>query len=396
LEKAQVTGSAKNRFHIATRTGYGKLGAWASILLNFVLFIVKGILGLITGSLSLIADAFHTLSDMGTSIIVLVSFYIVAKPSDKEHPFGHGRAEFISAIIMSTILAITSFELLKSSIDRILHPKPFLAAWWVIGIILLTVVLKEGLAFFSRSLARKINSPALKADAWHHHLDAISSLFVVIAFIFSHFNFPNLDGPAGILITLIILYSAYSIAKGPIDNLLGVTPDEKILDQIEEITLRFPEVKGIHDIIVHNYGEIRIITLHIEIEENLSFVRAHQIAENVDKTLRQELNAYVTVHYDPVMRRTPTYLEIEKKLQEFCRTTKECHSFHDLRIYGRENNLRVMFDIVSDPNIKNISERKLIEQCQQYLMQEVPEIKKVIIKVEPKFSISRKSRHNES
>ena len=396
MDKSRIKQFAYNAVHITTRTGYGKLGAWASILLNLILFIVKGILGLITGSLSLIADAFHSLSDMGTSIIVLVSFYVVAKPSDKEHPFGHGRAEFIAAIIMSTILAITSFELLKSSIDRILHPKPFLAPWWIIGIILVTVLLKEGLAFFSRYLAKKINSPALNADAWHHHLDAISSLLVVVAFVFSHYHFPNLDGPAGILITLIILYSAYKIAKGPIDNLLGISPDEQILDKIEEITLRFPEVRGIHDIIVHNYGETLIITLDIEIDENLSFVKAHRIAENVDKILRQELNAYVTVHYDPVMRKTPIYLEVEKKLQEFCEATPGCFSFHDLRIYGREKNLRVMFDIVSDLNVKNISDQEIMEICREFLMKEFPAVKKVSIKIEPKFSISRKSHQHES
>jgi len=360
LDKSRIKQIAYSAVHITTRTGYGKLGAWASILLNLILFIVKGILGLITGSLSLIADAFHSLSDMGTSIIVLVSFYVVAKPSDKEHPFGHGRAEFIAAIIMSTILAITSFELLKSSIDRILHPKPFLAPWWIIGIILVTVLLKEGLAFFSRYLAKKIN--------W----------------------------PAGILITLIILYSAYKIAKGPIDNLLGISPDEQILDKIEEITLRFPEVRGIHDIIVHNYGETLIITLDIEIDENLSFVKAHRIAENVDKILRQELNAYVTVHYDPVMRKTPIYLEVEKKLQEFCEATPGCFSFHDLRIYGREKNLRVMFDIVSDLNVKNVSDQKIMEICREFLMKEFPAVKKVSIKIEPKFSISRKSHQHES
>lgn len=396
MKKIEIGKSYLDTSPKRSKSKYGKLGAWASICINLMLFLIKGILGIATGSLSLLADAFHTLSDMGTSVIVLVSFYIIAKPSDKEHPFGHGRAEFISAIIISTILAITSFELLKSSIERMMNPRTINAPWWVILIIILTILLKEGLAKFSSSLSIKINSPVLKADAWHHHLDAISSLLVVIALVLSNLNFHYLDGVAGILITLIILYSAFRIAKGPIDNLLGISPDESILNQIEEVTLRYPEVMGIHDIIIHNYGEMIIISLHIEIDEKLTFAQAHRISERVNKSLRNELGAYVTVHYDPVMARTPLYLKIEEKIKEFCLTTPECHSFHDLRIYGKPETIRVYFDLVSNREIKNISDKQLIRNCQEFLLNEFSDLNKITIKVEPKFSISRRSRHNES
>jgi cation diffusion facilitator family transporter len=377
-----------------SRFFYGKLGAWASISLNFILFALKGILGLMTGSLALIADAFHTLSDLATSFIVLVSFHVTAKPSDPEHPFGHGRAEFISAIIMSTLLAITAFELMKQSIDRMLNPTFFKSTWTVIAIIFITVIFKEALAIYVMNLSKKINSDTLRADAWHHHLDAFSSLLVIVAFIFSYFNIYKLDGPVGVLITLTIFYSAFIIAKRPVDNLLGTPPSEELLDKIEGTTLTFPEVRGVHDVIIHNYGEMTVLSLHIEVDDDLSFTEAHRIAEQVDKKLRKEVNAHVTVHFDPVMKRTPVYRKIEKQIQEFCQKTSDCDSFHDLRIYGKSDKLRVVLDLVAAQNTREVSANTLIKRCENDIKENIPEVEKVIVKVEPKFSISRKSRHN--
>jgi len=376
------------------RSYYGKLGAWVSIILNLFLFIIKIFLGIFTGSVALVADAFHSLSDMATSLIVLVSFFITAKPSDEKHPFGHGRAEFISAIIMSTLLTVTAFELMQSSVRRIIDPSPFIAPWWVIGVIMATVFFKEGLDWFSLRLSKKINSDALLADAWHHRLDAISSLLVVVAFIFSRFNFPYLDGPAGLMISMIIVYSAFKIVKSPIDHLLGILPDDTLLNKIETQTLQFDEVKGVHDVIIHNYGEATIISLHIEVDENLSFVEAHQIAEKVDNVLRKEINAHVTVHFDPVMERTPDYLHIEQVLQAFCQEYPDCESFHDLRVYGKKENLSIYVDLVPTLDADESEYEKMNSHCETYILREVPHLKKITIKVEPKFSITRRSRHN--
>jgi divalent metal cation (Fe/Co/Zn/Cd) transporter len=251
-----------------------------------------------------------------------------------------------------------------------------------------------GLGFYSRRLAKKINSTALMADAWHHYLDAISTFLVVTAFIFSYFEYPQLDGPVGLLITLTIFYSAYKIAKTPIDHLLGTPPNEELLDRIEKISLNFPEVKGVHDVIIHNYGEFMIMSLHIEIEESLSFIEAHQISEQVDKTLTQQLGAYVTVHYDPVMERTPLYQDIEQKIKRFCDISPHCDSFHDLRIYGHQNQIKVILDLVASASLKENDNKVLVEECERFIKKSIPEIDKITIKVEPKFSISRKSRHH--
>lgn len=377
-----------------SRTDYGKIGGWASILLNLFLFLLKLAMGIISGSIGLLADAFHTLSDLATSVVVLISFRISGKPSDSEHPFGHGRAELVSAVIMATLLAATALELFKISVERLLQPVPFTAPWWIIAVLVLTILLKEGLALFSGYLARKIYSPTLKADAWHHHLDAVSTLFVVATFLFAHYHLPNMDGPAGIVISLIILYSAYGIAREPIDQLLGSAPGDRLLSRIEEIALSFPEVLGVHDIIVHRYGETTIISLHIEVDENLSLRKAHAITEKVDQAIRREMGAYVVVHADPVMERTGEYQSVERLLREFCEKQSGCDSFHDLRMESDEEKIRLSFDLVSNHQETHVDDGELMRQCEGFLRQKMGNVGDIRIKVEPKFSITRKSRHN--
>ncbi|MFZ0389473.1 MAG: cation diffusion facilitator family transporter [Calditrichia bacterium] len=384
----------ENKIDAKQRSSYGKIGGWASIILNFFLFVLKLALGIFSGSLALIADAFHTLSDLGTSLIVLISFRISGKPSDSEHPFGHGRAEFISAIIMSTLLAVTAVELIKSSVSRILEPEVFTAPWWIILILFLTVLLKEGLALFTMKLGNKISSATLKADSWHHHLDAISTLLVILAFLLAPLNLPVLDGVVGVLIALIILYSAYGIARNPMDHLLGAPPSHELLSKIENAALSFSEIIGVHDIIIHNYGDQMILSLHIEVDENLSLTTAHRLSEKVEQKLRESIDAYVTVHVDPVMERTPLYREVENKIMEFSRNTDEVDGFHDLRIYQKHSGLRIFFDLVAAFHLGEEASRRIEEKCKQFMKEAFPAILEISIKIEPKFSVSRRSRHN--
>jgi divalent metal cation (Fe/Co/Zn/Cd) transporter len=166
------------------------------------------------------------------------------------------------------------------------------------------------------------------------------------------------------------------------------------LSLIENLTLQFKEVKGVHDVIIHNYGETTVLSLHIEVDEKLSFIDAHKIAEKVDKILRQEINAHVTVHFDPVMERTPSYKLVENLIQEFCQYNPEYESFHDLRVYGKDDKFSIRLDLVVSQNIHENDYARLVEQCKDYIMDKIPQVKKVLIKIEPKFAISRRSRHN--
>ncbi len=365
----------------------GKIGGWASIGMNLFLFLLKGGLGILSGSIALIADAFHSLSDLVTSLVVLISFHISEKPSDSEHPFGHERAEFISAVIMSTLLGVTAVELGRSSIARILHPEPFQASWWIIGVLAITVLLKEALAMFSQHLSRKIHSVTLQADAWHHHMDAISTVLVILSFLLVHFRFPNLDGIVGLLIAVIIFYTAIELARAPINELLGSAPDPELLKQIESIALSFPQVHGVHDIIVHRYGDTMIISLDIEVDETMSLVEAHEVAEQVQQKLRGALNAYITVHYDPV-RRNVRYREVEAKIRQFCHRESSCQSFHDLHIIGEGENWSLSFDLVIRTGLGSESVDQVVEKCREFLKHSFPGLQEVEIHPEPSFTIT--------
>ena len=264
------------------RSRYGMLEGWMSIFINFTLGTIKIIIALIYGSISLLADAIHTLSDMATSIIIILGFKISKKPSDKEHPFGHGRMEQIATLVVAVLLGVSAIELIQYSFKRILSPQPVNISWLPIIIIFLTIFFKEWLGQFSNFLAKKIGSLALEADAWHHRTDAISSLLVVIALIASKYGFIYLDGIVGLVIGAYIIYLGWDIAKKSIDQLLGESADDELIKEIKNIVLQEEQVKNIHDLIVHQYGEQKLLSLHIEIPSNLTLSEAHTIADNVE------------------------------------------------------------------------------------------------------------------
>lgn len=245
---------------LKVRARYGLLEGWVSIVINLLLFFVKGALGLTTKSISLIADAIHTLADTATSIVVIIGFKIAKKPSDKEHPFGHGRMELVATLIVAVLLIIAGVEFLESSIGRIIHPAPVSASWLVLIVIFTTIVIKELLALFARELGIMIDSKTLEADFLHHRSDVIATTFVVLALISSRYGYTSIDGIAGILVSLIIIYSGYTIAKEAVNPLLGEAPSKEIIQRIEEIAKGFDGVYGVHDMIVHQYGRERLVS----------------------------------------------------------------------------------------------------------------------------------------
>ncbi len=381
--------------HPVDRKRIGRLGGWISIAVNGSLFAVKAGIAVITGSLALLADAIHTLSDITTSIILLISLRIAAKPGDYKHPFGHGRAEYVATILIATLLAVAGFEMGKYSVERILQPVAIQASWTIISVVLLTIVVKEALARFVMRLSRQAGLPILEADAWHHRADAISSALVVIAMIFARFDYHYLDGWMGLIISLFIFYTAYRISKESMDDLIGTKADNKLLTDVENIALNVEGVQGIHDVVVHSYGHQKIISLHIEVDEDLSLWAAHQISENVDRALKDRLGVYATVHVDPVMKRTPEYRKIETIVQRFCQQHPGCEGYHDLRIIKENNFTNLYLDLVLSSNPASNNEESLILACEEQIRSQLPHIHHIFIKLEPRFTVSRRSRHNE-
>lgn len=370
------------------RSQYGILEGWISIVTNLVLGLIKIVLAILYGSISLMADAIHTLSDMGTSLLVIIGFKIGQKPGDKEHPFGHGRMEPIASLIIAVLLGVGGIELIQYSIKQISNPQLIQIGWLPIILVLLTIFIKEGLGQISKYLAVKINSIALEADAWHHRTDAISSLLVIIALIATKFGFGYLDGIVGMLIGGYIIYIAYDIAKRSVDQLLGESPNQELLSNVRKIALKNPKVKNIHDVIIHEYGFQKILSLHLEIPEDLTLSEAHTVAEQVELELEKQLNIHTTIHLDPVLPPSPESIKIEKIINEFINADERLESYHDLRIIGEEKHSNLLFEIVITHHLKLVEKREIKNKLSQEIKNVIPGIKNLQIQFDPKFTYS--------
>ncbi len=367
------------------RSRYGFLEAWTSIGLNFVIFIVKAVFGFLTNSIALIADAFHTLSDVSTSVIVLFGFRISRKPPDEEHPFGHGRMEAISTLIIATLLLVTGIEVGKSAFMRILHPRPIEASWVVIGVIFITVLLKEALAQFSKELGKMIHSTTLEADYWHHHTDAIAAILVIIAMILGKFNFPYLDGYAGVLVSFIIIFMGLKIAKQSSDCLLGTSPDPELISKIKEIVQSFNEVLNVYDIVVHQYGRSKIATLHIEISDAYSLQQAHEIVEHIEDAVTRQLNIPLSIHTDPVDLSDQQIQAVRKFLDAYIKKSDVAIGYNDLWVRKDANGKHLIFDIVLKTKAPPEKIDPLKQEISEIIRQKFPSIKDVTINVDATY-----------
>ena len=284
------------------RAKYGYFEALISILGNICLFIIKIILALFINSIGLAADAIHSLSDVTTSGIVIFGFKISKKQPDKKHPFGHGRAEQIATLIISVLLIVIGINFIQRSINRLLNPTPLsnpdLALISII-IVLITIIVKELMARYSTLIAKKIQSEMLHADAWHHRTDAISSVAVALGIIGSYFGYPILDAIFGIIVSLIIIYIGIILIKKSSDYLIGTTPNKKLIDKLNNIVKTIPKLDDIHSIYVHDYGHIKILTLHAEMNGSLSLTEAHAVADIFEEKIKLETHYFPIIHVEP-------------------------------------------------------------------------------------------------
>jgi len=343
------------------RTRIGKFQGWVSVIINGILFIIKMGLSLVVGSISLLADAIHTLSDLISSAVVIWGFNEAEKPADEDHPYGHGRAEYIATLIIAILLAVAGIEFIESSISRLMNPEPIVSEWWMIGLIGLTILLKELTARYGEFLSQKIGSGTLHADAWHHRTDAISSLLVLGAMIAGRYGYYQVDGWAGLGVALFIMWTGFEIAKSAIDDLLGKPPTE---DEIKEVRHSVEHIKGVlgaHDIAIHSYGKDKYISIHIEIDGNESPASAHDISENVENTLKEKLGISPTVHVDPIYPNHPKVQEVRAYLDTHYSDHEWLSNFHDIRIVDTEEHHVILFGI----NFKPGTTQKLAIKCQQ-------------------------------
>jgi len=343
------------------RTRIGVLQGWVSITVNVVLFVLKLVIGIMAGAVSVIADAVHTLSDVISSAIVIWGFKQAQKPADKEHPYGHGRAEYIATLIIAILLCVAGIEFIEAAFKRIRNPQLVEVKWWMVIVLAATIVFKEVTARYAKFLSSKVASGTLHADAWHHRTDAISSLLVVVAMIAGIYGYPAFDGWIGLVVSLFLIYIGFDIASDAVDDLIGKPPATEEIETIRNIVMRVDGVLGVHDITVHSYGQDKFISLHIEIDADRSTAEAHDISEEVEDHLKNVSGVEPTVHLDPVSPGNPLVKEVQEFLNHNWSNEENIKDIHSIRIVETKNHHVILFGI----NVKvGISQKQIVECCQ--------------------------------
>ena len=337
---------SKNYKEPSVRQAYGVLSGAVGIGLNILLFFGKWLAGTISGSIAIIADAFNNLSDAGSSIITLIGFRLSGQEPDPEHPFGHGRMEYISGLLVSVAILVMGFELIGSSIGKLRSPEPIESSALVFGILIASILVKLYMFFYNHSLSKKIESAAMKATSVDSLSDTVATTLVLVATLISKYTGLLLDGWFGILVGLFILYTGGSTLKETIDLLLGQPPKQEFIDEVKEIVLGHSMVHGVHDLIVHDYGPGRVmISLHAEVDVNGDIQDIHEQIDHIEHELQEKLHCSATIHMDPIVTDDKEVLAMKAKVEEMVHFLDESFSMHDFRMVKGSTRTNLIFDV---------------------------------------------------
>ena len=329
------------------RTRYGMLASVVGIFCNVLLFSVKLAIGLILSSLAVTADAFNNLSDAASSIISFVGVKMAGKPADAEHPFGHGRIEYIAALIVSFLVIEVGFTFFKSSISKIMHPEEITFDPVPFIILILSILVKLWMAFFNNKLGKRIDSKVMLATAADSLGDVITTSATVISIVICHFTSINVDAIAGLIVSGIVIWSGVSIAKDTLEPLIGQRVPSELYQKITDMVESYVGIVGAHDLIVHNYGPNRsMATIHAEVPNDVSIEASHEIIDRIERDAKKELNILLVIHMDPVEMRDEEVLELRDKTSHIVHALDPELHFHDFRVLKENEQKNLIFDLV--------------------------------------------------
>ncbi len=355
------------------REKYGMLCGLVGIIFNILLFIGKFLAGFFAHSIAIMADAFNNLSDAGSSFITLVGFKMAGQKPDPDHPFGHGRIEYISGLLVSIVILLMAFELLKSSIEKIFNPVAVETGVITYIILLASILVKLYMAFYNRSVGKKIGSVAMSATATDSISDCIATSVVLITSLIAQFTNIQLDAYCGVLVAIFIFIAGFKAAKDTIDPLLGMPPEEGFVKEIEDIVMAHEDILGIHDLIVHNYGPGRVmISLHAEVDANGDILILHDLIDNIEHELKTKLNCQALIHMDPIINSE----EVNHLKHAIAALVKEIDTkmtLHDFRVVTGPTHTNVIFDVVApyslpfkDEELKQIISAKISDKFENH------------------------------
>ena len=329
------------------RQGYGTVASITGICLNVLLFLGKYLAGQISGSIAITADAFNNLSDAGSSVITLLGFQIAAKKPDPNHPYGHGRMEYVAGLIVSFAILLMGIELFRSSVEKILSPEPVDGSLAAILVLAASIGVKIYMFYYNRKLGKKIHSAAMKATSMDSLSDSAATFVVLVSVMVMKVTGINLDGVSGLLVSAFILYAGYGAAKETISPLLGQSPEPEFVQAVENLVMAHPEVIGIHDLIVHDYGPgRRMISLHGEVPGDGDIFVLHDVIDSIEKELQEKLGCNAVIHMDPIATDDETVNAMKEKVLEAVGKISPEITIHDFRIVHGPTHTNVIFDAV--------------------------------------------------
>lgn len=352
--------------NVKVRAAYGKLSGWVGIVCNILLCVGKFLAGFISGSVSITADAANNLSDASSSIINLLGFKLAEQSADDEHPYGHARYEYISGFIIAVLVIVIGFELLKSSIEKVVSPTAVEFSWVSVGVLAASIIVKLWMMLFNKKIGKLINSQSLEATAADSRNDCISTLAVLAAALISHFTSVELDGWMGILVAAFILYSGAGLVKEAMSPLLGKAPDPELVEHIRDKVMSYEGVLGTHDLMVHDYGPGRIFaSVHVEMAAEADVLESHDIIDNIERDfLGEGLN--LVVHFDPIVTSDSAVGDTRREIAEIASKIDERLSIHDLRMVPGPTHTNVIFDCVVPHNF-SMTDEELKEEISRFV-----------------------------
>lgn len=329
------------------RQRYGLLTGGVGICLNLLLSLGKFLAGLITGSIAITADAFNNLSDAGSSVVTLVGFHMAAKKADDDHPFGHGRMEYISGLIVAAAILLVGVELAKSSLEKILHPEDISLSWVSVGILCAAILVKLWMFYFNRTLGKRIDSAAMCATAADSLSDVAATSAVLLGTLVGGFTGLHIDGWVGILVAVFILRAGWGAAKDTLDPLLGQSPDPTLVHAIEKTVMAHELVTGIHDLIIHDYGPGRsMLSLHAEVPMDADMLAVHDVIDDIERELKEKFHIEAVIHMDPIATKDPLTNEMKTRVAGLVREIDPDMTIHDFRMTQGPHHQNLIFDVV--------------------------------------------------
>lgn len=367
------------------RSRCGKLAGVVGIVCNLILFAAKFAVGLLSSSVSIMADALNNLTDASSSIVTLVGFRLSEKPADRDHPFGHARIEYLSGMAVAVLILLIGFELAKSSVDKLLHPQPTVFGAALVVVMLLSVLVKLWMASFNRTVGKKIDSATLKAAAADSRNDVIATLAVLAACVAGHLFRVDLDGWVGLAVAAFILYSGVGALKETVNPLLGEPAGEEISNAIRDRLNACDQVRGVHDLIVHDYGPgRRFASVHVEMDRRIDALVAHDIIDDLERDFYTTEHVQLVIHYDPVVVDDPLIDATRKWVEEKVRTVDQSLRIHDFRMVEGVGHTNLIFDITR-PQELPLSAQQLRTAITECICGERPEYR-VVLQVDENYA----------